>query len=753
LKRLALIGGGQEGLETLAHAVRQERTTVALIVDPDPGALVFRLGAYGYEFGEHVRIPLAHTVDAIRDAMPVDLAVDATSVRSIRRAVAHVAPGIDVIGAHSARYLWALAELPPNERAAHSLKRFKPVADQVDLSTPGELAYVIAETARLVTGADAVRVHRWDDARQHLVPLGAWGGAPSVSPLAVRAARECRVIAAETGDHTAAWVLEDEGAAAALAAPITSEDDVLGVVELWRTEGRSTFAAEAAGWLTELGHSAVRAYKKLRTLREVRALAQSEATRRDLKALLGGDGPLRARLQRGVETLGAILQASAVHLYVRAPQTGEILLQASTTVRLDQSGSARIPWGIGLVGEVAKFNRAAVLREDVGEAPRSAGRSLIAVPLTVGKDAVGVLVVEAPPASEVTHRLTALLAEAGEILGASIASDVERHKMSQKVVKLSAVNEEGLQLLSLTDRDKVLLTGTASTAMILDGEAVVLRIRERRGERLLVGGTYGLHRDDIDAALVRLDQAVAARVAESRAFLRSERMDTFGVELPAVFPYRTVLAGPLFAGDRLVGTVSAYNKVLYHSFACGAFDQDDQEILEKFSFYLGRALVQAQEFRERQALITIDDVTGLRNRRYLDLRLPEEIRRAERYQRKVSLLIMEVIDFLDLSRAFTAQGRDELLRALAGMIRETFRNVDILARLEGSRFAVVMPDTGDAMRDVLDRLLRAVETFRLRGSDGQAIEVRLAVGTCTYPAEAASVQELLDRAAQLRPLE
>ncbi|MEW6684499.1 MAG: sensor domain-containing diguanylate cyclase, partial [Nitrospirota bacterium] len=573
------------------------------------------------------------------------------------------------------------------------------------------------------------------------------------SPLAVRAARERRAVVAVTGDHAAAWCLEDEGAAAALAAPITSEDEVLGVVELWRTEGRDPFAGDAATWLTELGHSAVRAYKKLRTLREVRALAQSEATRRDLKALLAGDGPMRDRLQRSVETLGAILQASAVHLYVRAPQTGEILLQASTTLRLEQSGSARIPWGIGLVGEVAKFNRAAVLREDLAEGSRGTGRALIAVPLTVGKDAVGVLVVEAPPAVEVTHRLRALLAEAGEILGASIASDVERHKMSQKVVKLSAVNEEGLQLLSLTDRDKVLLTGTASTAMILDAEAVVLRVRERRGERLLVGGTYGLHRDEIDAALVRLDQAVAARVAESRAFLRSERMDTFGVELPAVFPYRTVLAGPLFAGDRLVGTVSAYNKVLYHSFACGSFDRDDQEILEKFSFYLGRALVQAQEFRERQALITIDEVTGLRNRRYLDLRLPEEIRRAERYQRKVSLLIMEVTDFAELSRAFTAQGRDELLRALAGMIRETFRNVDILARLEDARFAVVMPDTGDAMRDVLDRLLQAMDTFRLRGADGQALEVKLAVGTCTYPAEAASVQELLERAAQLRPLE
>jgi hypothetical protein len=314
-----------------------------MVVDPDPGALVFRLGSYGYEFGEGVRIPLAHTVDALRDAMPIDLAVDATSVRSIRRAVAHVAPGVDVISAASARYLWALAALPPAERAAHSLKQFKPIADQIDLSTPGELAYLIAETARLVTEADVVRVHRWDEGRQHLVSLGAWGGAPGVSPLAVRAVRERRVLVATSGNPATAWLLEDEGASAGLAAAMTSEDEVLGVVEIWLADGRGAFGAETAGWLTEFGHSAIRAYKKLRTLREVRALAQSEATRRDLKGVLAGATPIRDRLQRAVEAMGAILQASAVHLYVRAPQTSDILLQASTTVQFDQASSARVP--------------------------------------------------------------------------------------------------------------------------------------------------------------------------------------------------------------------------------------------------------------------------------------------------------------------------------------------------------------------------------------------------------------------------
>jgi diguanylate cyclase (GGDEF)-like protein len=114
---------------------------------------------------------------------------------------------------------------------------------------------------------------------------------------------------------------------------------------------------------------------------------------------------------------------------------------------------------------------------------------------------------------------------------------------------------------------------------------------------------------------------------------------------------------------------------------------------------------------------------------------------------------MEVMRFEEISRAFTEHGRDELVRALAGMVRETFRNVDILARIDGARFAVVMPDTGDRISDVLARLTHALTTFRLKSPDGETLEVKLAVGTGTYPGEAASVQELFDRAERLTPLD
>lgn len=749
MRRLAVIGGGQDGLETLAHAARRPEWTVALIADSDPGALIFRLDRFGYRLAPSVPIKIAGTLEAVHEVAPLDLAVDATADAATRRALSRIAPDLEVIGAPAARLLWSIAELPPSDQASAALKRFKPVTEQMDLSTPREPAYFVNELARLVARADTARLFRWEEPRQRLVTVGARGGPPIVSSLALRVTRERRLIVASAADRSVGGDVAD-GAYAALAVPIHSEDDLLGVLELRRIQRHEPFETDVAAWVEEFAAHLVRPMKKMRTLREIQSAAQGEAVRHEIKTVLAGEKPTRAKLQRAAEALAGLLQAQAVHLYVKEPQNGAVLLQASTSMRVDHAATVRIAHGAGLIGEVARLNRAVTLTEDGGSEMASHG--LLAAPLSAGKHAVGVLVVETPPGVEVTPRVIALIAETGEVLGAAIAGEAERHKMSQKVIKLSVVNEEGLQLLSLTDREHVLITGAAATAMILDAEAVVLRVRERRGDRLLVGGTYGLHRDEIDAALVRVDQAIAGRAAESKTFLRSDRLADFGVPLPEEFPYRSVLAGPLLVNDRLVGSISAYNKLLYQSFACGTFDGDDREILEKFSVYLGRALTQAQEFHERQALITIDELTGLKNRRYVELRLPEEIRRAERYQRKVSLLIMDVSGFDELSRHFSAQGRDELIRALAAMVRETFRNVDILARLEGARFAVVMPDTGDRIHDVLDRLSQAVDTFRLRGLDGQSRRVTLAVGTCTYPAEAGTVQELFERAERLTPL-
>lgn len=129
-----------------------------------------------------------------------------------------------------------------------------------------------------------------------------------------------------------------------------------------------------------------------------------------------------------------------------------------------------------------------------------------------------------------------------------------------------------------------------------------------------------------------------------------------------------------------------------------------------------------------------DPVTGLNNQHYLMLRLPEEIRRAERHHRNLSLIVI-TISRRELSVPDSLPS-DEMLRQVAEILREAVRNVDILARLAPAQFAVLMPDTAEAVAGVAQRLSRVI----------LSLPVRISVGHCTGPLGARTAQEMVEKA-------
>lgn len=90
-----------------------------------------------------------------------------------------------------------------------------------------------------------------------------------------------------------------------------------------------------------------------------------------------------------------------------------------------------------------------------------------------------------------------------------------------------------------------------------------------------------------------------------------------------------------------------------------------------------------------------DALTQTYNRRYLDAKLDEEIRRAERYDRPLSIIMIDLNDFKQINDRHSHRHRqgDVILREIAAVIRSTSREVDIVARYGGDEFLVVMPET------------------------------------------------------------
>ncbi|MBC8044456.1 MAG: GGDEF domain-containing protein [Rhizobacter sp.] len=135
-----------------------------------------------------------------------------------------------------------------------------------------------------------------------------------------------------------------------------------------------------------------------------------------------------------------------------------------------------------------------------------------------------------------------------------------------------------------------------------------------------------------------------------------------------------------------------------------------REVGEQKSQLLLRLQQQAQEL-ERQA--REDGLTGLYNRRYFDNRILLEFERAKRFSHSMSAVMADIDFFKFVNDRFSHQVGDEVLRAVALILKQNCRSIDIIARYGGEEFAIVFLETplvGAA--EVCEKIRAAVQNFR-----------------------------------------
>ena len=130
--------------------------------------------------------------------------------------------------------------------------------------------------------------------------------------------------------------------------------------------------------------------------------------------------------------------------------------------------------------------------------------------------------------------------------------------------------------------------------------------------------------------------------------------------------------------------------------------------------------------RRLERLTLHDDLTGLLNRRGFYVMVPEYAKRAKRGGATVSLLYADIDGFKRVNDSLGHKRGDEVLSAVADVLRETFRETDLIARLGGDEFCVVASGEPDTDPVVLERRLDAALVAASAGLD---VEISLSHGT------------------------
>lgn len=149
---------------------------------------------------------------------------------------------------------------------------------------------------------------------------------------------------------------------------------------------------------------------------------------------------------------------------------------------------------------------------------------------------------------------------------------------------------------------------------------------------------------------------------------------------------------------------------------------------------------------ELLTLATTDGLTGLDNRRAFMQRAEDMLRQAERFGHPCSVLMMDIDHFKSVNDGHGHAIGDEALRAVARVMRECLRGVDVLGRLGGEEFAAILPETGDGKAALVAERLRAgVEALRVDLAGGDVLRLTLSLGIAgKRPGE--TLESLLGRA-------
>ena len=150
---------------------------------------------------------------------------------------------------------------------------------------------------------------------------------------------------------------------------------------------------------------------------------------------------------------------------------------------------------------------------------------------------------------------------------------------------------------------------------------------------------------------------------------------------------------------------------------------------------IASALLNSVRVAEAERLSLTDDLTRLRNARYLRQFLVNEIKRARRYRSNVAALFLDLDDFKQINDLHGHLAGSHALMELAAVILPSVRDTDCVVRYGGDEFVLILTETGtDEALQVAERIRAKIEAYRFTGGRHLNFALTASFGVAVFPA-------------------
>lgn len=155
---------------------------------------------------------------------------------------------------------------------------------------------------------------------------------------------------------------------------------------------------------------------------------------------------------------------------------------------------------------------------------------------------------------------------------------------------------------------------------------------------------------------------------------------------------------------------------------------EEHEIINASLVVLGESLQRGLEYEELFERASHDPLTGLFNRRVFEERICSMMESAKRYHRPLTMMALDLDKFKSINDHLGHQAGDEALKAVAEVLSKAIRSADLLVRMGGDEFLVILDNTSQAnARYLAERLCRGVDALNIRADEETRLGISIGV--------------------------
>ena len=200
---------------------------------------------------------------------------------------------------------------------------------------------------------------------------------------------------------------------------------------------------------------------------------------------------------------------------------------------------------------------------------------------------------------------------------------------------------------------------------------------------------------------------------------------------------------PILSGKEVIGIIHL------DSHFENAFLKEDENFIEILAREISISIQRALSFGEIKSLSIIDKLTNIFNRRKFDSDLEDEYIRAKRYNRNISLLMLDIDWFKNYNDSYGHIRGDSILLKIGDLLLKNSRKTDKVYRYGGEEFAIICTETNaDDNFIFANRLCEIIRNENFEGAEKSqpSARITISIGCANVPESAETKMELIKKA-------